>query len=80
MAPKVYCMEFEIPYNKEGKMVLRRNNKLGRRTKVSDSSDFASRVQQKAYDIYERRGYSHGNDWADWFEAERQIRKELRIK
>lgn len=31
-------------------------------------------VRQAAYSLYERRGKSHGNDWNDWFEAERRLR------
>ena len=30
-------------------------------------------VEKVAYDLYERRGYTHGNDFGDWFEAEKRI-------
>ena len=40
------------------------------------SQDLQKRIQEKAYEIFERRGYSHGNDWADWFEAERIVRSQ----
>jgi len=30
-------------------------------------------IRAKAYEFYEKRGGVDGNDWADWFEAERQI-------
>lgn len=37
-----------------------------------------SMIQQRAYGLYEKRGLANGNDLGDWFEAERQVRKELR--
>ena len=36
------------------------------------------RISKKAYELYESRGYSSGNDWADWFEAEKIISSENR--
>ncbi len=30
-------------------------------------------IEKVAYSIYERRGYSHGNDWVDWVEAEKKV-------
>ncbi len=30
-------------------------------------------VEKVAYSIYERRGYSHGNDQVDWIEAEKKV-------
>ncbi|MBU1007291.1 MAG: DUF2934 domain-containing protein [Candidatus Omnitrophica bacterium] len=61
-------------------MVLRRNKKTVKATKTMDSSDLSSKIQQKAYSLYEKRGNSHGNDWNDWFEAECQVKKELGLK
>lgn len=61
-------------------MGLRRNDKTNKKTRVLDSPDFLSKVQQKAYSIYEKRGYSHGGDWSDWFEAERQVKRELGLR
>lgn len=34
-----------------------------------------SLVQQVAYSLYERRGYTDGNDMGDWFEAEQKVRQ-----
>ena len=36
--------------------------------------DFLRRVQEKAYELYANRGYTHGDDVADWYEAERLVR------
>lgn len=30
-------------------------------------------VEKVAYKLYERRGFSHGNDHDDWYEAERKL-------
>ena len=32
-------------------------------------------VEKVAYTLYERRGYAHGNDMGDWFEAEKRVRQ-----
>lgn len=32
-------------------------------------------VEKVAYSMYERRGYSPGNDWGDWFAAEERVRE-----
>ena len=32
-------------------------------------------VREVAYSMYERRGYSHGNDMNDWLEAEKKVRE-----
>ena len=32
-----------------------------------------ARISQKAYELYERRGCMHGQDWEDWFEAEKML-------
>ena len=33
--------------------------------------DMLERVRKFAYSLYEKRGYVHGNDRQDWFEAEK---------
>ena len=37
-------------------------------------------VQRKAYELYEQRGYEHGQDLSDWFEAERLLRSEFKFR
>lgn len=34
------------------------------------------RIAERAYDLYQKRGQSHGNDLDDWLEAERIVRSE----
>jgi hypothetical protein len=33
-----------------------------------------AKVKELAYRLYAKRGYRNGNDWADWFEAEKRIK------
>jgi len=35
--------------------------------------NFDARIAMRAYELYRQRGGCHGEDQADWFEAERQI-------
>jgi hypothetical protein len=39
--------------------------------------DFTQQVEKKAHEIYEKRGSGHGNDWDDWFEAEKLVEKHI---
>jgi len=34
-------------------------------------------VAKRAYEICQKRGCQPGNEWGDWFEAEKQIKSEL---
>jgi len=70
-------------------MVIRRNNtnkKNGKTFKAftsrttTNANDLTAKIQEKAYSLFEKRGYSHGDDWSDWLEAERQVKKELGLK
>lgn len=42
--------------------------------------EFMQLVQKKAYELYERRGCTSGNDLEDWLNAERLVKKDLGIK
>lgn len=35
-------------------------------------------IAKKAYQIYVDRGFTHGDDHGDWFEAEKQVRAKYR--
>ena len=48
--------------------------------KQISADEFIARVRMKAYEMYEKRGYTHGKDLNDWLEAERIVKKELGIK
>ncbi len=34
-------------------------------------------IQRKAYELFEKRGCTPGNELGDWFEAEKLVRQEL---
>lgn len=36
-------------------------------------------IRKRAFELYCKRGNSHGRDRNDWFEAERQVKKELEL-
>ena len=35
-------------------------------------------ISRRAYERFENRGYSHGNDWDDWFRAESELLKPVK--
>lgn len=37
------------------------------------SETLSRQIQEKAFELYQRRGGAHGDDQADWFEAERIV-------
>jgi hypothetical protein len=45
--------------------------------KPVDAQFYAESVEKKAYELYEKRGCVPGQDWDDWFAAERIVEKEL---
>lgn len=42
-----------------------------------NSPAIRQRVEKKAYELYEQRGYANGNDLQDWLTAEQIIVQEL---
>lgn len=44
---------------------------------IVDDSATHRRIAERAFILFQESGCEHGNDWAHWFEAERQI-KEIR--
>ena len=42
--------------------------------------EFMQLVQQKAYEIYEKRGCKQGNDLEDWINAERLVKEDIGVK
>ncbi len=47
-------------------------------TGKSSSGDLQGMIAKKAYELYAKRGYSHGNDRGDWYEAEKYVRTSMR--
>lgn len=44
------------------------------------ADEFIARVRMKAYELYEKRSYTQGNDLDDWLKAEHMVKKELGIE
>jgi len=43
-------------------------------SKSTSSSGAQEKIQKKAYELFEKRGYQHGNDLSDWLEAEKIVK------
>lgn len=64
-------------------MVIKRTSTTSKKTSggtlsSKGSADLQAMIAKKAYEIYVKRGYSHGNDQRDWYEAEKAVRSSLR--
>ncbi len=46
-------------------------------SKFSEQEVF-SMIEKKAYEIFEKRGFTHGDDQHDWFMAEKAVRASLK--
>ena len=47
---------------------------------IKDDASMHRRTEERAFILFQERGCEHGNDWAHWFEAERQIEETQQIK
>jgi hypothetical protein len=43
-------------------------------TKSSTGEDMNKKIADKAYELFVKRGSTAGNEWGDWFEAERIVK------
>ncbi|MFH1830552.1 MAG: DUF2934 domain-containing protein [Pseudomonadota bacterium] len=62
-------------------MVEKRSGTQGKTSSFLDFSNpevFES-IKKRAYELYCKRGQTPGNDMKDWLEAEKQVKRELRI-
>lgn len=41
------------------------------------SEEYFRRISEKAYELYQKRGYSDGQSQDDWFEAEKLVKEEV---
>lgn len=47
-------------------------------SRPSNSQGVDEKIRNKAYELFEKRGYSHGNDLSDWLEAEKIVKSNKR--
>lgn len=43
------------------------------------AQDVLDSIALRAYELFEKRGGTHGNDWGDWFQAESEILKPVKV-
>lgn len=58
----------------------RKQNDASRAQRIGPRADdpaVRDRIARKAYDLYQRRGWTDGHDLDDWLEAERIVLSEL---
>ena len=63
---------------KAKKTSVKTNKTATRKRKVSQE-EWNTLIAAKAFEIFENRGYVHGNDQGDWHEAEKFLFKNYRI-
>lgn len=56
-------------------MVARKREIAAKSCKLS-SEEFRKKVEKSAYELWQKKGCSHGNDWTDWFEAEKAVKND----
>ncbi|MFA5794613.1 MAG: DUF2934 domain-containing protein [Candidatus Brocadiia bacterium] len=49
---------------------MNRNNSA----RTSNNQELAEQIKKCAYELYCKRGQTHGNDLSDWLNAEREIK------
>ncbi len=45
----------------------------GKGTKAMSQGEINALIAKKAYELFEKRGYSHGRDQDDWWKAEKEV-------
>lgn len=73
-------LQYKIEDTERSNMPRKKIVKKPKTERKMTADEFIARVRMKAYEIYEKRGYSHGKDLDDWLEAERIVKEELGIK
>lgn len=55
--------------------------KKSKSTPVKTSkADLEKAIQKKAHELFVKRGHKHGDDFKDWLEAEKIVKKQLGVK
>jgi hypothetical protein len=45
-----------------------------------DLRTYINELNRRAYEIYQQKGSTHGHDWDDWFQAEKEVKRKYGIK
>ncbi len=58
--------------------IAKENTAIRKTTRIDvNSPEIRQLIEKKAYDLFEQRGYTNGNDLQDWLEAEQIVVQEL---
>lgn len=60
--------QLEVPKNGVGTMRSRTEH-----TPCHSEEDLQIRIAKRAYELYEQRGWQHGDDQSDWFQAAKEV-------
>jgi len=65
-----------------GKVTIKQTGaeKATQKTSKVELSDYLENVKKRAYEIFQKRGSSHGSDFEDWLKAEKEIKQRYGIK
>jgi len=50
-------------------------NKTESVSTLDSNSNYDQQIGQRAYELWQQRGSVHGDNWADWFQAEIEIKQ-----
>lgn len=65
---------------KEGEMVMKKTEAKKSNKRTLSRKELFDLIEKEAYNFFINRGYTHGDDLADWFRAERIVKEKLNIK
>jgi hypothetical protein len=54
------------------KMGKQKKQNVNKQEKVKNE-ELSKKIEEGAYELYCNRGCQDGNDWSDWFEAEKTV-------
>ncbi len=70
--------EKELGFNSRKKRISSElSNPIQKESSPFVNEQIQEKVKEKAYSLFEKRGYSHGQDLNDWFQAEKIVSEEL---
>lgn len=55
-----------------------KNNNRSSSSRATSKDKLHETIERKAYELYEKRGGTAGNEVADWFEAEKLVKQRSR--
>jgi len=72
--PRLKIWEFLL---KGGDSFMLRDKRDATQERLQNMQDM---IAKKAYELYEKRNFQHGSDFNDWLEAERLVKRSMRLR